>query len=83
MSKTLAGWVLVRVPFLACRQLPLTAGLPWCVCRAVQGSGDRRGISPGASSNKDSVLSGLDPTFMVSFNCLVRVLSPSIVRTEG
>lgn len=59
---------------------------PSLVC--VQGSAGKQGrrdISLGASSNKDSVLSGLGPTFMVLFNlnCSIRVLPPSIVRSEG
>lgn len=59
---------------------------PSLVC--VQGSAGKQGrrdISLGASSNKDSVLSGLGPTFMVplNLNCSIRVLSPSIVRSEG
>lgn len=83
MFKVLSGWMLVRVPFPASRQLPLTMSSLWCVCRAVWEG--RRETALCASSNKNPVLSGSGPTFLVSFylNCFLRVLSPDLARSEG
>lgn len=77
MFKVLSGWMLVRVPF------PASIASPWCVCRAVWEG--RRETALGASSDKNPVLLGLGPTFMVSFNlnCFIRVLCPNMARNKG